>query len=95
MNCCLITRRIKGMQLKSLCNDEATKKLCRQVLRKASLGLRDILLDRVPKKVENLKPEKADVIRTLKNYERDNIKIIESACRNRFRKTKRKRNNRE
>ena len=121
----------KGMQLKfnpSLCNDEAIKNLCRQVLRKASLGLQDILLDKVPKKVESLKSENADVIRTLKNniaedeffnisrnikqkvekltkeikscharkYERDNIKIIESACRNRrFRKTKRKRHNRE
>ena len=65
----------KGMSLKfnlSLCNDEETKILCRQVLRKASLGLRYILLDKVPKKVESLKSEKADVIRTLKN----NITLI-------------------
>ena len=122
---------LKGMQLKfhpSLCNDETTKKLCRQALRKASLGLRDIFLDKVPKKVESLNSEKTDVIRTLKNniaedefltisrnikqkvqkspkeiksrharkHGRDNIKFIESACRNRrFRKTKRMRHNRE
>ena len=121
----------KGMQLKfnlSLCNGEATKKLCSYFLRKSSLRLQDILLDKVPKKVKSLKPEKNDVVRTLKNniadgkflnisrnikqkvekptreikslyarkYKRHNIKIIESACRNRrLRRTQRKRHNRE
>ena len=51
----------------SLCNDKATKKLCEQVLRKASLGLRDVLLEMVPKKVECLKSKESDVIRILKN----------------------------
>ena len=47
----------KGMQLKfnpSLCNDEVTKKLCRQTLRKSSIRLRDILFESVPKKIESL-----------------------------------------
>ena len=56
----------------SLCNDKATKKLCGQVLRKASLGLRDVLLEMVPKKVECLKSKKSDAIRTLKNNIADN-----------------------
>ena len=36
-------------------------------VRKASLGLGDIVLDKVPKKVKSWKSEKAEVIRTLKN----------------------------
>ena len=58
------------MQLKfnpSLCNDEVAEYLCRQVLRKASLGLGDILLYKVLKIVESLTSEKADVTRILKN----------------------------
>ena len=121
----------KGMSLKfnpSLCNDEATDKLCRNILRKASFRIRDIMLDAVSKKIENLKSEKNNLFRTfkentssvefgsilkyvqpkvqklskdiksrhLRKYERDRIKIIESACRNRrFRKRKRKRHNKE
>ena len=119
----------KHIQLKfnpSLCNDKKTKK--RSSSEKSILRLRESSLDKVPKRVESLISEKADVISTLKNnipddkflnisrnikqkvekltreikshhaqkYERDNIKIIESACRNRrFTKTKRKRHNRE
>ena len=72
----------KGVQFKfnpSLCNDEETKKLCRQVLRKASLGLRDTLLDKVLKKVKSLKLEKSDAIRNLKNKITDE-KFLTISC---------------
>ena len=54
LNCKKNHKFPKGMQPKfcpSLCKDETTKRLCRQALRKASLGLRNILLDKVRKKI--------------------------------------------
>ena len=61
LNCKKNHKFPKGMQPKfcpSLCNDETMKRLCRQVLRKASLGLRNILLDKVRKKNRKFKIRK-------------------------------------
>ena len=67
MKCSLITResQVPHMQLKfnpSLCNDEVTKK--RSSSEKSILRLRESSLDKVPKRVESLISEKADVIST-------------------------------
>ena len=37
----------------SLYNDEATDKLCSNILRKVSFRISDIMLDRVSRKIEN------------------------------------------
>ena len=50
----------------SLCNDEVTGKLCRNTLRRASFRIRDIMLDTVSTKIENLKSEKVNVLGLLR-----------------------------
>ena len=58
-----------GMSLKfnpSLCNDEKTNKLCRNVLRNASFKLRDIMLEGVSTKIVNLTSEKTNLVRSVK-----------------------------
>ena len=58
-----------GMLLKfnlSLCSDEKTNKLCRNVLRNASVKLRDIMLEGVPTKIVNLTSEKTNLVRSVK-----------------------------
>ena len=61
------TRKLCHLHLNpSLCNDEVTDKLCRNILRKASFRIRDIMLDAVSRMIENLKSEKNNVFRTVK-----------------------------
>ena len=58
-----------GMSLKfnpSLCNDEKTNKLCRNVLRNASFRLRDIMLEGVSTKIVNLTSERTNLVRSVK-----------------------------
>ena len=58
-----------GMLLKfnlSLCSDEKTNKLCRNVLRNASFKLRDIMLEGVPTIIVNLTSEKTNLVRSVK-----------------------------
>ena len=50
----------------SLCNDEKTNKLCRNVLRNASFKLRDIIFEGVSTKIINLTSEKTNLVRTVK-----------------------------
>ena len=42
----------------SPCNNEATDKVCWNILIKASFRIRDIMLDAVSRKIENLESEK-------------------------------------
>ena len=50
----------------SLCNDEVTDKLCRNILRRASFRITDIMLDTVSTKIQNLKSEKVNVLGLLR-----------------------------